>query len=596
MNDPALRSDEDLVSAVLSGNPVALASIAGRYARGIYDFALRATLDRDQAARITESTFRRVPADISDRPRGVELQTWLYGRALDGVRSPSEARGRQLSDGDADLTRIHGFDQEVARWAWQAARGLSTSDYALLDLNLRRGLSAEEVADAAGLTVSSVYTSLGRPRGAFEEAYRATLLIERGWQTCDDLVAIARDFAAESTASIRRRVAEHGESCPECRATLSGFPRAADVFAALPDVELPEPIVRALTDDSVVPAAGQPSLDEIPTGGVIEDEAPAGAAAGPESLTVAGAALLTAEDESASEDPQPGVVPDDHDSAPQEEAEAAAGDYEDESSPLVGGLRALGEAQKQGQDKELAPRNPPEDGALAVEAPAQGHGDPNLPRVAVFGPPPPRRPVRQEPELVPAAAPVPVTQRFEAADRPSFRVGGSTWQDDERGLIGRLASLAGVFRPDRLIWTYVLLGIATVLAIYIGIAVADSLQGGGGASGAVPLQQTPGATGRYIPCGNEAISLTHGTSTVVTFDEVALAGFGISTLTIEPTSPQATAEGLTASARDKHSLQFQAARQDATAPRQDSYRLHLTWLRDDERASSRCEVNVRVGP
>jgi hypothetical protein len=145
-------------------------------------------------------------------------------------------------------------------------------------------------------------------------------------------------------------------------------------------------------------------------------------------------------------------------------------------------------------------------------------------------------------------------------------------------------------------WSYALLGIATVLAIYLGVAVADSIRGGGASSGAVPLDTTPGASDvRAIECGDKIV-LTAGQTTTLSFDAEALDGYEIETVGTSPASSSASFDGLTASRVDGHSLRFVAAVRQATSARVDQYEMQINWLDGDQPAVSRCDIEISVNP
>ncbi len=159
------------------------------------------------------------------------------------------------------------------------------------------------------------------------------------------------------------------------------------------------------------------------------------------------------------------------------------------------------------------------------------------------------------------------------------------------GLRGRLS---GVLAPlsSGLLWSYVWLGVSTAVAIYLGLAAADSLRGGGGDSGEVEL-----GTGfvRNIPCTSGPLTLSHGTTQVFQFDPKVLGGFEIDSVTVSAESG-VNGTGLTASAQDGSTLQVQAAQVQATAPRADQFLLQIEWQRGNEAGRSNCSVVVNVTP
>jgi hypothetical protein len=188
-------------------------------------------------------------------------------------------------------------------------------------------------------------------------------------------------------------------------------------------------------------------------------------------------------------------------------------------------------------------------------------------------------------EAPPAHVPVEWEQTAAPSFEPPQRAGvtfGAAYGN--RGLRGRLGST--------LLWSYVWLGVSTAVAIYLGIAAADSLRGGGGDSGEVEL-----GTGdvRNIPCAGGPLVLNQGTTQVFQFDSDALAGFEIGSVAVKAESGVANT-GLTVKPQAGSALEVQAARVQATASRTDQFLVQIEWLRGDEQGRSNCSVMVKVTP
>ena len=97
---------------------------------------------------------------------------------------------------------------------WSSASALDPQEYALLDMHLRRGLGAGELADTLGLERGAVYTRLSRLRGSLDESVRLTLLLRRGSEDCPELEAIVADAGgAAPSPDLRRDVREHLDDC-----------------------------------------------------------------------------------------------------------------------------------------------------------------------------------------------------------------------------------------------------------------------------------------------------------------------------------------------------------------------------------------------
>ncbi|HEX5368463.1 MAG TPA: hypothetical protein VFY10_03520 [Dehalococcoidia bacterium] len=546
MNGPAQRSDEDLVTALAAGDDLALAMLAGRYARGVYDFALRATLDPTVSANVTQATFLRASDGASEKPSQISFRTWLYSLALVEVLAVANERSTsRLSLGDPRFTNTDPpQEHEVALWAWQAARSLRTRDYCVLDLTLRRELAPEELADAASLTRNNLYASIGRARGAFEDSFAATALYLRGREACPDLSRLTGSAGGGGVRpALRHQIAEHAETCDACRATLASLPGASAVFAALVDVEMPDDLPSRVLAGSSAGIAATPGL------GLAAPEEEPEASSGPEQ-------------------------PDELQTEPVESAEETIVAHVDEQEQETSTGTPSGDLPT-----PIAVFSPPARTLWSRpedDATVQASGE------DVFADEPSEARQAEPPERaaaagVAASASGPLVTRRYVSDE-TFMDRMRSWFD---------------FGAHPISWPYAALGIVTVFAVYIGIAVGSALQGGGGDAGAVPLRTTPGVV-NSIDCG-APIMLTQGTSTVISFDAQALNGFTIGGGTVKPTSPQATQNGLEATSESPTSIRFTAAAASSATPRSDDYELTVNWQRDTETASSICKVQVKVG-
>lgn len=554
MNDPAHRSDKDLFEAAASGDRQALADLATRHSHGLYDFALRGTLDEEQAAEVVEAVFDRVRQPVT-LPGQIDFRTWLYSLGLIEVLAVSnETRTARIStDDERFYLPANNVDIAIAQWAWQAARGLRTRDYCVLDLTLRRGLTPEEVAEAASLTRSNLYASIGRARGAFEETFAAMLLFEHGRDACSDLDEMVE--AAPGTSlrpALRHQIIEHSDDCDNCRRTLDSFPLAANVYVSLANVEMPE----ALTQRVVGPPATSP-LPAEPVQPIIAPEAiPAAAAA-----FAAGSAALEIEPDGATAE-DGAALHDDED-----EVEDASNDDVDALVPAAATEAPVAEADEALDEVQEEPEPAVEDDRELALVGATGR------RIATFG------------ALEPA--PAPVTPVHREAEPMAY----------EEGLGDRVTSWVESARGAPLMWTYALLGVLAVLAIYLGVAVADSIQDGGDPAGPVPLDSPAGAAASAeIDCGDTPIEMDAGTSTLISFDQNALEGYAIQTLSFQPVSENAAFDDLEATLEDPFSIRFAAKPQEATAARSEEYALRIQWQRGDETATSSCELLVNVKP
>ena len=118
MNDPASRADRDLYLATAAGDAQAYAALASRHARGLYDFALRGTLDEQQAGDVLETVFNRIREPGEPAPSQIDFRTWLYSLCLVEVLAVSnETRTARIStDDERFFQRTNDVDLEIAHW------------------------------------------------------------------------------------------------------------------------------------------------------------------------------------------------------------------------------------------------------------------------------------------------------------------------------------------------------------------------------------------------------------------------------------------------------------------------------------------------
>lgn len=285
MNSPDQRLDEDLALAYSQGDQAAGEALAQRYAAGIYDFAIRATLNPGSAQTATTNSLRRIGEEFANRPDALNFSSWIYGivrdESLNSLHQPTqtdqagdEAAANALSILDPRFIQTEmPVAPAAASWAWQAVRGQRPRDYSILDLLLRRQMTPEEIAEVAALSHNGVYAVLGRLRGVFEETYAAAALFDIGREACGELNQLLSQQEALGPA-VRRAVGRHIEGCEICRETRESLPPAAELFANLSNVALPQEVAEHLyfvlfSTPEAAPAAGDESGSED-TGAEIE--------------------------------------------------------------------------------------------------------------------------------------------------------------------------------------------------------------------------------------------------------------------------------------------------------------------------------------
>ncbi len=246
-------SDEQLALAASQGERDAFATLYERYFQGIYDFALRMVHNPEMAADLVQTSFTDAWENLQKREVAGNIKAWLYtiarNNAIDQLRGELRRKNRFVitdqRDGksfsahaDVDLDRLSdpqaaAVDNELVELVWSAAAALSPKDYSLLDLYLRRGLSADELATSLHLRRSTVYTKISRLKNSLQESVAFVLLMRRGRRDCPQLDALlSAHGATELTRELRLAIRRHVQECPRCEESKRRFVAPVEIFAA----------------------------------------------------------------------------------------------------------------------------------------------------------------------------------------------------------------------------------------------------------------------------------------------------------------------------------------------------------------------------
>lgn len=159
MDEPPL-SDDELAALAASGDRRAFGRLHERHFPGLYDFAVRVLRARGPAGRAVKAAAADARASLVDgRARG-SPKAWLYatlhGAALDALLAEAVDHAE-----DPTLPLAAPVGGEAV---WSSAAALAPQDYALLDLHLRRGLAADELAESLGVLPGALALRLARLR------------------------------------------------------------------------------------------------------------------------------------------------------------------------------------------------------------------------------------------------------------------------------------------------------------------------------------------------------------------------------------------------------------------------------------------------
>ena len=246
-----LTTDAQLVTAYLSGDRNALASIYDLYAPGLFDTAAAMLSDRHDAADMVQDVFCIAAERLNQLRDPDRLKPWLYAVLRNEVYRRTKKRKRTTpTDFQSETVPevVAAFDpnaegaaasfDELAELVRSAAAGLDERDRLVLELSVRQGLSGTDLADALGVSPEQSYSLVHRMRDRIEKSLGAFTVAKMGSQDCKELAAIISGWNGQFSVLIRKRVARHIDECAICEKTRSKYAPLA-LFGVAPAFLLP---------------------------------------------------------------------------------------------------------------------------------------------------------------------------------------------------------------------------------------------------------------------------------------------------------------------------------------------------------------------
>jgi RNA polymerase sigma-70 factor (ECF subfamily) len=171
--------EENLIEQAKKGDKKALTKLVKNYEQTVYNFSFKICRDRDKAENIMQETFYSMVKHLKQFDNKSKLSTWLYrivaNHCLMQARREKNRHFVAIENDETLFEEKYAVDysrmptkytenEELKKILDEAISKLSP-DYRMIFL-LRdvEGLSTEETADAAGLSISAVKSRLHRAR------------------------------------------------------------------------------------------------------------------------------------------------------------------------------------------------------------------------------------------------------------------------------------------------------------------------------------------------------------------------------------------------------------------------------------------------
>ncbi|WKU46252.1 sigma-70 family RNA polymerase sigma factor [Streptomyces sp. VNUA116] len=209
---------------------------------GLFTYCLSVLCEHDAATAalgevlaLAEKRADRAPADDDLR------RPWLYALARWACLRRLVASG--AAAGEAPAPPDPRRRAELALLAWPEAAGTTAEQREALELAVRHGLTASEVAAVLGLETDAARALLSSAACEVERTRTALAVVEAG--RCPVVARFAGDTRVLLGAALRRELVRHVDDCADCRRTAERatagepWPGTAASSAPLPVLEAP---------------------------------------------------------------------------------------------------------------------------------------------------------------------------------------------------------------------------------------------------------------------------------------------------------------------------------------------------------------------
>ncbi len=298
VRDGAL-GDAALVAAALAGDGGAFASLFDGWFDRCFDVAFRIVRNRDVAAEVAQEVFLAAWRDLAALRDHAAFGGWVLRASRNRALNRLEKERRSVALGDeATTTAVDAaaaspdaaavaLSGTGADLLWAATAALGERDASILDLHLRHGLAAPELAETLGITANNAHQLLFRLKAKLGDAIRSFVLWHDGRPSCPELQDVLHRAGLAAFGPEAAKLAQrHVEACERCgeRQRLALAPEV--LFAGVPLVlagpTLRTRVISALREEGV-PVGEEPPVHPADPGGPPKTGAPAaGAAEAPE--------------------------------------------------------------------------------------------------------------------------------------------------------------------------------------------------------------------------------------------------------------------------------------------------------------------------
>lgn len=291
-----------LVEAARAGDQRAFGQLFDLWFDRVHDLSRRIVRDTEVAAEVAQDAFLKAWTRLDTLDDVDAFGGWLLRIARNASLNRLDKERRSVALDDETMTTLTDLDPDdtdpLARLdqaaqvslVWEAAQALGPRDLSVLDLHLRHGLGAAELAEELGTNRNNAHQILHTLRERLGTNVRALVLWRAGHPSCPDLrTSLASGGTGHFDKKTVKVIDRHAAACDDCGRERSARLSPAALFGAAPVVAAPILLrsqAAAGLEAAGVPMAGSTAL----TGGAPGAGAPGSGGAGADDPGVPGGA------------------------------------------------------------------------------------------------------------------------------------------------------------------------------------------------------------------------------------------------------------------------------------------------------------------
>lgn len=246
----------ELLDLAKNGDDSALNALLREVQPKLYRFSLNMCRHREDAEDVLQDSMLSLARSYRDFRGASSLSTWLYTisrnicikKRRKGKYAPKKEESfENLSQGETDTLKSNSLNPQEAletRELWQriqmAIKSIEPDYREVLVLRDIEGLSAKEVSEVVGISISAVKSRLHRARGRLRE-----VLVDRPYRpaaSCPDIRRIFSEFLeGDLSPTVCSSMEDHVAGCPACARECEGLKGVLNACSSAP-AEVPEDI------------------------------------------------------------------------------------------------------------------------------------------------------------------------------------------------------------------------------------------------------------------------------------------------------------------------------------------------------------------